>query len=456
MKRTIYALFFTFIAVNLIGQPYPDRHTTNTFDGWISCEKSANPNPARGISNWIMYDLGQGHNLYDITIWNMNHPDYSNDGIKNALIEYSSNGSNWTLADTVTIPLATTSGFYQGFRGPDLGGANARYVLITALDNHGGGCYALSEVRIYTEDQTQDSLDLTLVLCETDGIYQNISSGLTLGGNFSGMGVIDNGDETFDFDAVLAGPGLHEIIYNHAGGMLKDHIQVLPCTDGRCPDCADCVLDDTMSVNMDPIPEDQYRAYGINSAGRVTNSSDVQFTYNESVQLNSGFEVTSPSTFLVEMRHCDVNVLQNPGFEAGTSNWSLSTQSGATANWVLYTADPYEETQSAQINVTNATGTDWHIQFLQGGHSIENGKSYKVSFAARATGATKMGILVQLHSSPWTVYGDQTFDITPYWEVYEMTFTADETVNGNIKVSPLYGEQAGTFYIDKVKFVELD
>ena len=456
MKKVLQIILILSSITTIVAQPFPDRHTTNAFDGWISCEKSVNPNNAHGNSHWIMYDLGQSYSLYDLTFWNMNHPDYSNDGLKNVIVEHSVNGSTWVLVDTVTIPQASTSGYYEGFSGPDLEGAIARYVLITALDNHGGGCYALSELRIYTQDQTQDSLELSLILCEGDGMYQNINGGLTMGGVFSGPGVTDNGDESFNFDAVTVGPGMHEIVYTHGGGILTDHVQVLPCMDGRCPDCADCVLDDTISVDMNPIPTDQYKAYKISSMGKVTANEDVRFTGNESVLLEPGFEVLSPGSFIAEMRQCDINTLLNPGFEAGTADWTLSTQSSATASLSIDSSNPFEESQSAVVDVTNATGTDWHVQFLQGGQTIENAKTYRVTFAARAVGASIMGMLVQLHSSPWTVYGSQTYNITPYWEVYDLTFIADETVNGNIKIAAMYGEQAGTFYIDKIKFVEIN
>ena len=63
------------------GQPYPDRHTTNAFDGWISCDPSNNPNPAHGSSHWIMYDFSQTYALYDLQFWNMNHPDFLDDGL---------------------------------------------------------------------------------------------------------------------------------------------------------------------------------------------------------------------------------------------------------------------------------------------------------------------------------------------------------------------------------------
>ena len=79
---------------HLEGQAFPDRHTTNAFDAWISCEPSPNPNPARGTSHWIRYDFGQSYSLYDLTLWNLNHPQYVSSGLRNVIIDYSTNGTN--------------------------------------------------------------------------------------------------------------------------------------------------------------------------------------------------------------------------------------------------------------------------------------------------------------------------------------------------------------------------
>ena len=176
MKQPLlWIMIFALEFGSLRAQILPDRHTTNAFDGWISCETTS-PNPAgHPNSHWIEYDFGQPYALYDIIFWNMNHPDYLDDGLKNVLIQHSLDGNNWTsLPDTITIPKATGSGFYQGVRGPDLnGGVTARYVLITAIDNHGGGCYALSEIRFYTQSASTTEFVLDFSPCETDGIYQN-------------------------------------------------------------------------------------------------------------------------------------------------------------------------------------------------------------------------------------------------------------------------------------------
>ncbi|NND33444.1 MAG: T9SS type A sorting domain-containing protein [Saprospiraceae bacterium] len=140
------------LAYDSSGQCYPDRHSTNWYDGWISCEAFPNPNPQHGISHWIMYDFGQVYALKNSKIWNSNDPNHLNRGMKDVIIDVSDDGADWTSAGRYTFAQANGKNTYQGFDGPDFTGTSARYLLITAVDNWGGACYGLSEIRFEAED----------------------------------------------------------------------------------------------------------------------------------------------------------------------------------------------------------------------------------------------------------------------------------------------------------------
>jgi len=187
MKIRRLLLAFCFIIAQIIiirGQAFPDRHSTSLKDGWLSCQASVNPNPLRGNSHWIMYNLGDTYALTTSTIWNFNTPQrinsYNNeswsllplsgkleDGLKDVLIDLSVDGINWKEYGRFSIPKAPGSSFYEGTFGPDFGGKIARFVLITAVSNHGGTCFGLGEFRIMataiTTSNTADPLaDATL------------------------------------------------------------------------------------------------------------------------------------------------------------------------------------------------------------------------------------------------------------------------------------------------------
>lgn len=179
MKYFIFCLC-VLIQYTVYSQAHPDRHSTNLNDSWLSCQMSPNPNPIRGNSHWIMYNLGDTYSLQKSNIWNFNVPERINsfdnqawsltrlpgrteDGLKDVIIDISVNGTIWTEWGRFTIPKAPASGFYQGASGPDFSGKVARYILITAVSNHGGSCFGLSEVRfngtVATVNPTNDILD---------------------------------------------------------------------------------------------------------------------------------------------------------------------------------------------------------------------------------------------------------------------------------------------------------
>lgn len=138
----------------------PDRHNTSYNAGWISCETRESPNTARGSSFWIMYDLGQIYKLGKVHLWNTNVPGFEGIGIKDYLIDYSVDGNVWQTWGQETATIVTPSGYYTGNEGPDLNGLEARFLLITAVSNHGGDCVGFSEIRIQTEGLATDVFEV--------------------------------------------------------------------------------------------------------------------------------------------------------------------------------------------------------------------------------------------------------------------------------------------------------
>lgn len=159
MKRVCIIVSILFFATQIYGQCYEDRHSTNWFDGWISCEVSPNPNENYGASHWIMYDFGKTYDLVAWHLWNVNDPRNLDQGLKEVAIDYSQDGSTWSHAGVHTLEMATGESIYEGVTGPTLDGVVARYILITALENHGGACYGLSEVRFEAQDNAVTNVD---------------------------------------------------------------------------------------------------------------------------------------------------------------------------------------------------------------------------------------------------------------------------------------------------------
>lgn len=160
MKKSIL-LMVVCCCTQLAGmaQCFPDRHSTNFYDGWISCETGNSPNALRGPGHFIMYDFGKLYALGHMKIWNTNDPSHLDWGMRDVVIDYSRDGETWTEAGKYTFEQGTGSNTYEGFNGPDLGGIEAQYLLITAVNNYGGTCYGFAELKIDAEEVIIDQVE---------------------------------------------------------------------------------------------------------------------------------------------------------------------------------------------------------------------------------------------------------------------------------------------------------
>ncbi len=149
----IYIISLLLLSLNLVfGQCYPDRHNTTWYDGWISCQTAPSPNPIRGNSHWVQYNLGTTYVLHDFFVWNTNAPDLLDWGMQEIVVDYSVDGITWEELGTYTLNQGTGFNKYEGEFVADFNNVRANYVLITGLNNFGGACYGLSEVKINVDN----------------------------------------------------------------------------------------------------------------------------------------------------------------------------------------------------------------------------------------------------------------------------------------------------------------
>lgn len=144
------------------------------------------------------------------------------------------------------------------------------------------------------------------------------------------------------------------------------------------------------------------------------------------------------------------NLVSNPEFDNGTNNWALGYWSGAAANWAVDTTSKLSGVNSARVNITNAGASGWQIQLRQP-RPITSGKTYQITFMARATSNRTISVAIQKENDPWTTYYSQAVNITTNSATYgPYTYTANATVaDANLEFY-LGGSGTGTVYIDKV------
>ncbi|MEM6725824.1 MAG: discoidin domain-containing protein [Bacteroidota bacterium] len=146
MKFNLFTIAFLLMTQQLFAQCVaPDPNIWD--DSWQSCQPSASPNPARGMSHWIQYDLTDIRRISKVHVWNVNELGKLGNGFNNVTVDYSDDGNNWIELGTYDWPQGNGQAIYGGFEGFDFQGNQARYILITANTNWGGPCYGLAEVK---------------------------------------------------------------------------------------------------------------------------------------------------------------------------------------------------------------------------------------------------------------------------------------------------------------------
>ena len=151
-KLIIFSFLICLFVQNIIAQCYPDRHSTDWFDAWISCQESLSPNPANKTGHWIVYDLKDRYTIDKIKVWNVNDPAHLDWGIRDFKIEYSGNYINWFDAGEFKLDKANGSPIYEGMNWINVRMPEARYVLITAISNYGKEqCYGFAEIEFSAE-----------------------------------------------------------------------------------------------------------------------------------------------------------------------------------------------------------------------------------------------------------------------------------------------------------------
>jgi hypothetical protein len=468
MKKVLLALsLFLFILSGLTAQCCPDRHSTNAHDGWLSCSPSINPVPGLGNSHWIRYDFGQVHSLHQSIFWNINDPDRLADNIQRARIDYSTSGTNWTFYGIVDFIQATGNPKYEGFTGPDFGGVSARYMVITPIQNFGGSCFGFSEMKIFTEPSEPTAFVINLNPCINDGVQYGIAGGLLKGGTYSGSGVVNSYEDKFDFDPDLAGPGRHTVSYQYQenGNLFTETaiIDVDECGTGSCGPCPPCSQVYQPILDGNPIQNGTfYKSPELNSEGVVNANYDINFRGAQSVNMQEGFEVEKNALFLAEIRKCTEvpvdNLLVNGDFEAATmSPWVIEKHQTADATMSLETnpAHILSGNASAKVVTTSTTNTSWHLQFKNTGASVEVGKSYVLTFAAKADKNVDVGMSISRNNSPWNGYDDMFSVMTTEWQFFTLPFVPDEDNNGNLRVAArLSNIPTGTYWFDDFVLIQ--
>jgi hypothetical protein len=157
---------------------------------------------------------------------------------------------------------------------------------------------------------------------------------------------------------------------------------------------------------------------------------------------------------LIDCNDPDCWKIINREFDEGNTGWELYNQNGAASTRTVDNTSQLSGKNAMRINISTATGTNWHIQFLQQNVLLETGKTYQVSFSARSTANRTIGVFTDLGASPWTTYFSQNVNLTSAAQTFTFTYTQNATTSiGRLGFN--LGQFNQTVWIDNVIFTEI-
>ncbi len=130
--------------VNGSGLNAADQHSTNTADMWGGTPNATEP-------SYVQFDFDGLYKLHEMLIWNYNmeFEMFLGLGVKDATIEYSENGTDWTVLGDFVLAQGPGNATYAANTAIPMEGVAAQAVRLTINSNFSGtpALYGLSEVR---------------------------------------------------------------------------------------------------------------------------------------------------------------------------------------------------------------------------------------------------------------------------------------------------------------------
>jgi len=165
-----------------------------------------------------------------------------------------------------------------------------------------------------------------------------------------------------------------------------------------------------------------------------------------------------------------VNILANGGFEEGVA-MTLNTWEPLT--WNLYGSGsievvteltgaavpeaPIEGNYCLHIVVPAAGANFWDVGLQHIGHTFQVGKKYTLSaFLKCNQGTLQVNFKPELAEDPWTGFGEQVITMTDQWAEYSVTTPVFEADVSPASITFHIAFAAGDFWMDGVRFVEVE
>ncbi|MCK9561371.1 MAG: endo-1,4-beta-xylanase [Bacteroidales bacterium] len=146
------------------------------------------------------------------------------------------------------------------------------------------------------------------------------------------------------------------------------------------------------------------------------------------------------------------NNLTNGEFDEGTLGWDMQYNNNTSGNFTIVTNANMSGTNAAKVCPTNAGTENWHVQLRQNA-PFEAGKTYEISFMAKADATRILDAGLQMEGDPWTSHWGEQQNLTTSSQNFNYTFSPTVT-DATAKLKFYVGKSTTCVYIDKVVFKE--
>jgi hypothetical protein len=119
------------------------------------------------------------------------------------------------------------------------------------------------------------------------------------------------------------------------------------------------------------------------------------------------------------------NTLINGSFENGFLPWYIYKRAGYTAFYAIDNSTSYDGNSSFVAYIGNVADRDWFYQIIQNNLNLVAGRSYTLTFYAKATISRPLKIFIQYKNHK--PYDTADFTITPEWQQFTYSFTSHVT-----------------------------
>jgi|SRR6266571_4561856 len=100
------------------------------------------------------------------------------------------------------------------------------------------------------------------------------------------------------------------------------------------------------------------------------------------------------------------------------------------------------------FDVTNADGTEWHVQAFQTPLDLKDGKEYTITFKAKADDTREVGVQAGIDEEDWHMIGlDEKAELGKDWKEYKYTFTANDVKANKNRVGFVLGGAKGKVWV---------